>query len=96
MRPSLRWPVSGSGGVGNCNVALSVEAVAGLAHACRVHRLVRVRDETLRAADGARHVEPLVEAAEVLGCFERLLERGLGQAERRPESLELALVDHSR
>ena len=38
--------------------------------------LFRVPDEPLRTAEGARHVEAVVEVAEILGGLERLLERG--------------------
>jgi len=33
----------------------------------------RIADETLRAAERSRHVKAVVEAAEILGCLERLL-----------------------
>src|SRR5206468_421914 len=46
-----------------------------LARPRRVHRLQRVGDEALGAAEGARDVEAAVEAAEVLRRLERLLER---------------------
>src|SRR5437868_351393 len=52
-----------------------------LARARRVHRLERVAHETLRAAERARHVEPAVEAPEILRGLEGLLERGLCEAE---------------
>ena len=64
-----------------------------LALAGRVHRLERVADETLRAADRTRHVETAVEVTQVLGGLERLLERGLREAQRGPQTLELARID---
>jgi phosphate uptake regulator len=60
---------------------------------CGIDRLERVADEALRAAERARDVEPPVEATEVLGGLERLLERRLRQAQRRCEPFELARVD---
>jgi hypothetical protein len=59
----------------------------------RIHGLERVADEALRAADRARHVKPAIEAPEILRGLERFLERGLGEAERRREALELAGID---
>ena len=64
-----------------------------LARARRVHRLERVAHETLRAAERARHVEPAVEAPEILRGLEGLLERGLREAESGGEPFELASVD---
>ena len=58
-----------------------------------VDRLERVPDEALRAGERARDIEAPVEAAEVLGGLERLLERGLREAQRRCEPLKLARVD---
>jgi len=63
---------------------------------CGVHRLVRVLNEALRAADGARHVEAMVEIAEILRRFERFLERGLRETQRGAQPLELTLIDFSR
>ena len=61
----------------------------------RVDRLVRVLDQALRATDGARDVEATVEIAEILRGFERLLERGLREAQGGAESFELTLIDLS-
>jgi hypothetical protein len=63
-----------------------------------VDRLERVVDQPLRAAHRARHVESTVEVAEVLRGLERLLERGLREAQGRAEALELAWIDvaHAR
>ncbi len=63
-----------------------------------VDRLERVSDEALRAADGTRHVEASIEAAEILRSLERLFERGLREPKRGPEPLELSRVDvcHAR
>src|SRR5207245_8924166 len=58
-----------------------------------VDRFVRVRDETLRAAEGARHVEATIEVPEVLRGLDRLLERGFREPKRRRETLELPLID---
>src|SRR2546428_13290272 len=58
-----------------------------------INRLERVADEALRAPDGARDVEAPIEVSEVLRSFEGFLEGGLGEAERRCESFELARVD---
>ena len=58
-----------------------------------VDRFERISDQALRAAERARDIEAPVEAAEVLGGLERLLERGLREAQRRCEPLELASVD---
>jgi len=63
---------------------------------CGVHRLVRVLNEALRAADGAWDVEAMVEIAKILRSFERFLERGFGQAQRGAQPLELTLIDFSR
>jgi hypothetical protein len=57
-----------------------------------VDGLERVPDETLRAADRARHVEAPIEAPEILRGLERFLERGLCEAERRRETFELARI----
>ena len=61
----------------------------------RVDRLVGVLNEPLRAADGPRDVVTAVEITQVLRGLERLLERGLREAQRRPEPLELTLIDLS-
>jgi nitroreductase len=61
-----------------------------------VHCLVGVLHQALRAGDRARDVEAAVEAAEILGGLESLLERGFGQAQRGAEPLELALIDVAR
>ena len=53
----------------------------------------RIADETLRAAERSRHVKAVVEAAEILGCLERLLSRGLREAKRGPKTLELTGID---
>jgi len=58
-----------------------------------VHGLVRVLHQTLGAGDGARYVEAPVEAAEILRGLERLLERGLREAQGGAQALELALID---
>jgi hypothetical protein len=62
----------------------------------RVNRLVRVLNETLGTADGARDVEAMVEIAEILGCFECFLESGFRQTQRGAQPLELTLIDFSR
>ena len=64
--------------------------------ACGVHRFVGVLHETLGTADGTRDVEAMVEIAKILRRFECFLERGLRQAQRGAEPLELTLVDFSR
>jgi len=59
--------------------------------------LLRVPDEPLSAAERSRHIEAVVEVAEVLGRFEGLFERRAREPERRGEPLELALIDgHAR
>ena len=69
-----------------------------LSLARRGDRFERVLDEPLRTADGARNIEAAIEAPEILSGFERLLERGLREAQRRGETLELAgiYVRHGR
>jgi len=62
----------------------------------RGDRLFAVPDEPLRTAEGARHVEAMIEVAEVLGCLERLFERGARESQRRGETLELPLIDGHR
>ena len=59
----------------------------------RVHRFIRVLDQTLGSADRARDVEAAVEIPEILRGLERFLERGLREAQGRAQSLELALID---
>src|SRR5207247_2352765 len=56
-----------------------------------VDRFVRVRDETLRAAESARHVEATIEVPEVLRGLDRLLERGFREPKRRRETLGTCL-----
>jgi hypothetical protein len=58
-----------------------------------VDGLERVVDESLRSADCPGHVEPAIEVPKVLGCLERLFERGLRETQRGTEPLELAGVD---
>ena len=58
-----------------------------------VDRLIRVLDQALGPADRARDVEATIEVPEVLRGLESLLERGLREAQRRPESLKLAVID---
>ena len=65
----------------------------GLGLAGSVHGLERVADEALRAADRARHIEPPIEAPEILRSLKGFLERRLREPERRPEPLELARID---
>jgi len=62
----------------------------------RVHRLVRVLNEALRTADGARDVEAMVEVAKILRRFECFLERGFREAQCGAQPLELALIDLTR
>jgi hypothetical protein len=62
----------------------------------RLDRFVRILDQTLGPTDRARHVETVVEAPEILRRLERLLQRGLGEAQGRAQSLELALIDLTR
>src|SRR6266545_4740513 len=62
----------------------------------RLDRLVGVLNETLGSADGARDIEAAVEVAQILGRFERLLERRFREAQGRAEPLELALIDLRR
>ena len=63
---------------------------------CGVHGLVRVLNEALRTADGARYVEAMVEIAKVLRGFKGFLERGLREAQRGAQPLELTLIDLTR
>ena len=63
---------------------------------CGVHGLVRVLNEALRTADGARYVESMVEIAKVLRGFKGFLERGLREAQRGAQPLELTLIDLTR
>jgi hypothetical protein len=62
----------------------------------RIHRLVRVLNEALRAADGSRDIEAMVEVAKILCGFECFLERGFSEAQCGAESLELTLIDLTR
>jgi hypothetical protein len=57
-----------------------------------VDRLKRVRHQSLRPTERARHVETPVEAPEILGGLQRFFERGLGEAQCRAQPLELARV----
>ncbi len=61
-----------------------------------VDRLVRVLDQALSSADGAWDIEAIVEVSEILRRFECLLERGLSEAQRGAQPLELALIDFAR
>src|SRR5438445_5537650 len=66
---------------------------ATLGLAGRVDRLEGVADEALRTPERAGHIEATVEAPQIFRGLDGLLERGLGEAERRPESLEFAGID---
>src|SRR5437016_625310 len=59
----------------------------------RGDRLFGIPDEPLRAAKGARHIEAMIEVAEVLRRLQRFLERGAREAQRGRKALELTLID---